>query len=124
MNNTSNIDTNIDNYTTSELMAIVGVNDMDQDEIQTKTNNLINKFKTRNPTLAVFFQEIQTQLLQDASNSDKNSSGNNDEQDQDQPQASVWYENQNLTQLNDFSFSHLNILTKLNLQNNMITKII
>jgi len=32
-------------------------------------------------------------------------------------------ENQNLTQLNDFSFSHLNILTKLNLQNNMISLI-
>jgi len=32
-------------------------------------------------------------------------------------------ENQNLTQLNDFSFIGLNSLTKLNLQNNMISLI-
>ena len=40
MNNNSNvgnIDTNVSNYTISELMAISGIQDIDQDEITSKT---------------------------------------------------------------------------------------
>lgn len=59
----ANIDTNIKNYTLSELMAISEVNDLDPNEITKKTNELITRFKNR-PTLSVFFREIQSQLLQ------------------------------------------------------------
>jgi len=60
----SNIDTNVENYTLSELMTITNINSMDPKEIVDKTNYMINKFKVKNPTLAVFFQNIQSQLLQ------------------------------------------------------------
>jgi len=60
----NNIDTNINNYTLSEIMAIVDINDLDRDEINAKTNKFIHKFKNTNPTLSVFFMEIRSQLLQ------------------------------------------------------------
>ena len=66
--NTNNLfDTDTSNYSLSELMAIVQVNDLDPQEIVTKTNKYINQFKEKNPTLAVFFRKIQSQLLQYAS---------------------------------------------------------
>ena len=60
----SNIDTNIDNYTMSELMAISGVSELDPDEITSQTNTYINKYKTSNPQMSTFFKSIQSQLLQ------------------------------------------------------------
>jgi len=64
----SNIDTNVANYTLSELMAIVELEDLNQKEIVKQTNKYINKFKTINPTLSTFFMEIQSQLLQYSTN--------------------------------------------------------
>ena len=58
------IDTNVSNYTFSELMAIVGLDDLDPKEITKKTNFFIKKYKNSNPTLSSFFQSIQSQLLQ------------------------------------------------------------
>ena len=60
----TSIDTNVDNYTLSELMAILEINEINKNEIITKTNDLTNKYKKTDPALAVFFQEIQSQLLQ------------------------------------------------------------
>ena len=60
----NDIDTDISNYTLSELMAIVDIQGIDPKEITTKTNKLINKFKNSDPTLSVFFMEVQSQLLQ------------------------------------------------------------
>lgn len=60
----SNIDTNVSNYSISELMAIVELQGLEKDEIIEQTNKYIEKFKTSNPTLSVFFMEIQSQLLQ------------------------------------------------------------
>ena len=39
------IDTNVSNYTLSELMSIISVEDFDENEIIEKTNDLTNKFK-------------------------------------------------------------------------------
>jgi hypothetical protein len=39
----NDIDTDISNYTLSELMAIVDIQGIDPKEITTKTNKLINK---------------------------------------------------------------------------------
>lgn len=61
----TDFDTNVSNYTLSELIEITGIEDpSDPKEIVEKTNNLINKFKTKNPAISVFFQGIQSQLLE------------------------------------------------------------
>jgi len=109
------IDTNVSNYTLSELLAITEINDEDinEDEIVLKTNMLINKFKNKNPVLSVFFKEIQRQLLQYAEGLD-----NDEEKDtigkivvegfgnksneaiypEGEKQTNEWYENQNIEQ--------------------------
>ena len=72
----TSIDTNVENYSLSELMTITGVTSMDTKEIMNKTDKLINKFKNKDPLLSVFFKEIQSQLLQYANGLDKNTDTN------------------------------------------------
>ena len=62
----TSIDTNISNYTLSELLTIVDIGDdeLDKETVISKTNKYINKFKSKNPELANFFREVKTQLLQ------------------------------------------------------------
>ena len=59
----TSINTNVSDYTLSELMAIVEINDLTSDEIIENTNFYINKYKSKNPKLAIFFKNIQSQLL-------------------------------------------------------------
>ena len=63
-NNQNLFDTDISNYSLSELMLISGINDLNRDEIIDRTNTYIRQFKYKNPTLATFFRKIQSQLLQ------------------------------------------------------------
>ena len=115
----TSIDTNISNYTLSELMAIVELNDLEPNEITEKTNKLIHRFKNKTPELSIFFQEIKDQLLQYADNL-KDNNENDDENDDEntdkiivegfgnrsdeaiypagEKQISDWYTNENLTQ--------------------------
>ena len=58
------MDTNIANYTLSELMAIIEVQELEPSEITKKTNKLINQFKASNPEVSAFFIELRSQLLQ------------------------------------------------------------
>jgi len=58
------IDLNTDNYTLSELMAIVSLSDLNPTNIKEQTNKLINKFEKSNPPYSTFFKTIQSQLLQ------------------------------------------------------------
>jgi hypothetical protein len=112
---TSNIDTKVANYSISELMAIVELQGLEPDEIVEQTNKYIEKFKTSNPVLSVFFMEIQSQLLQyssdlidpnnqDASFTEGFESMNNDDLEATYPsgekQQDNWYENQALPQDN------------------------
>jgi hypothetical protein len=60
----TNFDTDVKNYSIAELMAITDIQDLDEDEILKETNSRINRFKTSNPVISVFFLEIQSQLLQ------------------------------------------------------------
>lgn len=60
----TSINTNISDYSLSELMAIININDLNPENIIDNTNYFIKKYKTKNPQLAVFFREIQSQLLQ------------------------------------------------------------
>lgn len=109
----TNIDTNVSNYSISELMAIVELQDLEPTEIVKQTNKYIEKFKTSNPSLSVFFMEIQSQLLRYATNLiDPNNpeasfvegfeSMNNDDSDATYPagekQQDNWYENEALKQ--------------------------
>jgi hypothetical protein len=116
----SNIDTNVSNYSLSELMAIVELQDLKPNEIVKQTNKYINKFKTSNPTLSTFFMEIRSQLLQYSTNlvDPKNKAASfvegftsiNDEEDEDEEKAedaeypegekqqTNWYENEALPQ--------------------------
>jgi len=57
------IDTDVSNYTLSELMAIVGLNDLDPKSIMDETYPLIEKYEVSNPSLSIFFKDIQSQLL-------------------------------------------------------------
>ena len=60
----TSIDTDVANYTLSELMAIVELTDLDPTQIMDKTYSLIEKFKNSDPSLSIFFKDIQSQLLQ------------------------------------------------------------
>ena len=53
----TDIDTNVANYTLSELLTIVGIEneEVTEDDIMRKTDKLINQFKQKNPQLSVFF---------------------------------------------------------------------
>ena len=112
----SNFDTNVSNYSLSELMAIVELESLEPDEIVSQTNKYINKFKTSNPVLSVFFMEIRSQLIQyatsliDPSNPEASftegfESMNNDDLEATYPagnkQQSNWFENQALPQDNE-----------------------
>jgi hypothetical protein len=117
----TSIDTNVSNYTLSELMAIVDVEDLNPDTIVENTNLYIKKYKIKNPTLSVFFKEVQSQLLQYAQG--LNSKDDNSEEDEDtegkivvesftnrtnndaiypagNKQITDWYQNEALTQTN------------------------
>ena len=62
----ADIDLNVNNYTLSELMTIAGL-DLDyvtKNDIIKNTDKLYNKFKVKNLPLAVFFLDVQSQLLQ------------------------------------------------------------
>ena len=60
----NSIDTNVKNYTIAELMAISEVDNLEINEIKDQTNKRIKMFEQSNPTLSVFFMDIQSQLLQ------------------------------------------------------------
>lgn len=109
-----NIDTDVSNYTLSELMAIVEVEELNPDTIIDNTNYLIKKYKTKNPAISVFFKQIQSQLLQYAqglepeSGDDDNegkiivegfgSMNNNAIYPSGEKMITNWYENEYLTQ--------------------------
>ena len=114
----TSIDTNISNYTLSELIAIVDLHDsntVDPNEVVDKTNKIIAKFKNTNPEIAIFFKEVQSQLLQYAQglivdrpeNLDgkivvEGFAGRSNEAiyPVGEKQVTDWYENENLTQDN------------------------
>ena len=125
----TSIDTNVSNYTLSELMAITELNDFDPNNIITKTDKQIKRFKDKNPEISVFFKEIQSQLLQYANNLQNKNDDEDEDGDEDgdgeidtnekivvegfgtrtneayyplgQQQSNDWYTNENLKQKNE-----------------------
>jgi hypothetical protein len=91
-------DTNVDSYTLSELLTILGLDYPDPNSIATKTNDLINKYKKSDPSIATFFKDVQSQLIQYSS--DLNDPENKDtaEYPAGKKQSKNWYQNEYLTQ--------------------------
>jgi hypothetical protein len=57
------MDYNVDNYTITELLTILELEDPTTDEIMDSTNDYIEQVSSQ-PQLATFFQDVQTKLLQ------------------------------------------------------------
>jgi hypothetical protein len=111
----TDIDTNVSSYTLSELLTISDIenDNITEDQIIVKTNYFINKFKGKNPKLAVFFKEVQSELLRYVDGLEVHNQENNDGKivvegfgsmnnaasyPAGDKQISDWYENENLTQ--------------------------
>ena len=97
----SSIDYNTDNYTITELLAILELDDPDSDEITDTTNKLINQFsvaRENQPQLVNFFQSIQTKLLQYMQQLE--TSGEDAEYTPDDKQTNEWWQNEALPQNN------------------------
>jgi len=109
----TNIDTDVSNYSIAELMAISDITTLNTQEVTEKTNALIIKVNKSNPVLAAFFIDVQTYLLQHANSNDDPiqegflNYGNNDlvvgatEETftDNEEQVRNWYQNEALSQL-------------------------
>ena len=85
----SAIDYNVDNYTVTELLAILGLDDPTINDIDKQTNKLIQRFKTENNAkLVLFFQQIQTKLNKYMNN--LKTSGEDIEYDPNTEQIDKW----------------------------------
>lgn len=70
----SSMDYNVDNYTVTELLTILGLNDFNVDEIKKTTAALINRFSSKDnnqPNMVIFFTKIQTKLISYINENDK-----------------------------------------------------
>jgi hypothetical protein len=95
----STINYNVNNYTISELLAIIGLDDPDSDDIIDTTNKYIQRFSSENqPQLVNFFQSIQTKLLRYMN--DLENSAKDVEFSPDEKQTDDWYKNEVLPQSN------------------------
>lgn len=93
------MDYNVDNYTISELLAILEIEEPTTDEIIEITNNYIDKFASENQQQIVqFFQSVQTKLLQYMQQLD--SSGQVEEYSPNTKQTEEWIQYQALPQDN------------------------
>lgn len=91
------MDYNVDNYTISELLAILDLDDPTQQEIIDTTNKYISL--ESQPQLVSFFQNMQTKLLQYMS--ELETSGNDLEYTPDYTQNTEWWQNEALEQKNN-----------------------
>ena len=93
----STFDYNVDNYTITELFAILDLDDPDSNEIMNTTNKYITQFSPSNenqPQLVKFFQSIQTKLLRYMQ--ELETSGKDAEYTPNEKQTNDWWKNQAL----------------------------
>lgn len=69
---------NAEDYTISEMMAIANIDTMNEDEIITKTNDLISQYKKTKKSVADFYKDIQLKLLDHLHHEDKKEHPNAD----------------------------------------------
>lgn len=92
------MDTNINNYSYTELLTILDIDEPTEENITEETNKLITRFKSEdNEELAVFFLQVQDTLLKDL---EYNDSESEDEQKDENTQLGNWWQNQALSQSN------------------------
>lgn len=60
---TSNFDSDVSNYTIEELMKISDIVSLNEKEIVSKVDSLIEKFKITKPVISDFFIEVKEKLL-------------------------------------------------------------
>jgi hypothetical protein len=94
----SKFDTNVDSYTLSELLTILGLDYPDPNSITQKTNELINKYKNSKPEVSAFFKEVQSQLLQYSSDLDDPKNKDTAKYPSGEKQIKNIYENEYLAQ--------------------------
>ncbi len=102
------VDTNVDNYTIDELVAILNLDDVTPENIKKVTENYINRFKKeKNGVMVTFFTDIQKRLLNyyfDLSKGEGKFIGNEydnepvHENKRVAGQTKEWYENEYLKQ--------------------------
>ena len=92
---TSTIDTDISHYTISEMLQILDMDELDENEIIDKTNTY-SEDNSENPDLSVFFQEMQSQLLQYINS--PQTTGDTQSAPISENQTTDWYTNQVLPQ--------------------------
>jgi hypothetical protein len=96
----SNVDLNVDNYTVSELLTILGLANPDAKEIQKKTDYYIHRYQSENnPDMVAFFQNIDDKLTEYA-NDLVNDEVGPVEYKSAEKQTNNWFENQYLSQKN------------------------
>jgi hypothetical protein len=93
----SNIDKNVNNYTISELLSILGLDELNDDEIMNKTNEYITRFQNEDNILSNFFQDMQTKLLRFT---EKEQEGPQFEYQPDTKQTDDWWKYEALPQDN------------------------
>jgi hypothetical protein len=95
-----NNDFNIDNYTTQELLLILGLDDLNPNAILERTNEYIRKLTDDNqPTMADFFLEVQMKLLDEAQKEKVSMEDKNEEKKL--AQQNDWWNNEVLNQPNN-----------------------
>jgi hypothetical protein len=96
----STVDYNTDNYTISELFAILGLDDPSEEEITNTTNKYIDRFqKEGSDNLVDFFQNIQTKLLQYTNQLE--TTGKDTQYKSNSEQTDRWFKNEALPQDNN-----------------------
>ena len=97
----SEVDTNVDNYTVSELLVILGLDVPDKKAIKKESDILIHRFQVENnPEMVSFFQNIEDKLMQYATDLE-NGKDEPVEYASAKKQTSNWINNQYLKQSNE-----------------------
>jgi hypothetical protein len=98
----TSIDYNVDNYTITELLTILDLDDPTEDEIIDRTDEFIERYspeEQNNPQLVNFFQSIQTKLLRYMNELER--SGKDAEYTPNAKQTEDWYKYEALPQDNN-----------------------
>lgn len=91
------MDYNVDNYTITELLTILDLEDPTSEEITVSTDEYIEQFSNEGQQdLSTFFEDMQTKLLQYME--ELETSGEAEEYDANEEQTEEWMENQALPQ--------------------------
>ena len=95
-------DLNVNNYTISELLAILELDEPTNSEIIDKTNELIERFTSENnQRLVSFFTNIQTKMMKYIDDLDKGGDSEDLEYQPDTSQSLEWWQNEALPQKNN-----------------------